>query len=124
MFDGKLQVDLLLLGDLIASRAMAVFSTHSRLVPGRPRKLREVRDASCGARVGVLEQPKCFQVDGGGEWKSEGSPDLRLDRRIKLQFKVGCAPLDSCASGELARSICYWLVADDRFSGRQTLCGA
>ena len=52
-FHEKFQVDSTFLNDLIASHAMDVFSEYSPSILARPKNLKEVRDAFCGASVRV-----------------------------------------------------------------------
>ena len=48
MSAGKLQVDLVFLEDVMALRAMDVFSKYSFLIPVRARSPQEVRSGFCG----------------------------------------------------------------------------
>ena len=56
MFDEKLQVDLSVLDDSVAFRAMDVSFKYSLFFPVRSRNPEEVRDACRGARIGVFGQ--------------------------------------------------------------------
>ena len=87
MFDENLEVDLFLLGDIIALRAMHVLSTYSLLMPVGSKDPRGVSDASCTSRAGVSDRPKSIQMDEGGEWKNEVCTGSRPERRTKLQFQ-------------------------------------
>ena len=77
MFNEKLRPDLAFLGDLIALHAVDVFSKFSLLIPVRSMCHQEVRDAICGAQIGVFVQPKSIQMDEGGGWGNEVWPDFR-----------------------------------------------
>ena len=92
-FNGNLQVDLFLPGDLKALRPMDLYPTHSLSMPARPKNPQEVRDSFRSARVGVFRQPKSVQTGEGGDWKNDVWADLCSGRRTKLQFhEVGARP--------------------------------
>ena len=69
LFNGKLQVNLLLLGNAIALHSMDGFSEYALPVVAPSKNPQEVRHASRGARVGVFGQPKRIHRGEGGEWK-------------------------------------------------------
>ena len=95
MFNGKLQVDLLFLEDIIAVHVIDVFSRRPLLQPVHT-KNSQVWGAFCSSRIGVFGPPTCIQTDEGGEWKNAQQTELRSDRRIKLLFRgVGARPINS-----------------------------
>ena len=59
------------LGDIIALRAMDMFSEFPFLRPVQPKNPREVWDVFCSGRLGMFGPPNSIQVDRGGEWKDE-----------------------------------------------------
>ena len=65
MFNKKLQVDLLFLGDLIVLRSMGVFSKYSILAPVRSKNPLEVWDAFDPCWIGIFGPPEAIQMD---EW--------------------------------------------------------
>ena len=69
MFNERLQIDLLFLGDIIALHIMDVFSKYSILTRVRPKNPQEVWDASLSGWVGVFGAPKRLHLD---EWGRVG----------------------------------------------------
>ena len=86
MYGEKLQVGFLLLGDLISSRVLYVFSEYSVPLPVCPVTPQKVWDFFFGARIGVLGQPTCIRMDVGGEWQNEPRAEFCSLQRLKLQF--------------------------------------
>ena len=125
MFNEKAQVDLPFLGDLVALRAMDMFSKYSLLLPVQPKNPREAWGVFCGGRLGASGPRMRIQMDEGGEWENEVWADLRAERRIKLQFQgVGDHPLlwEGCKAP--ARGICNRFVEDGRFMNKTILSEA
>ena len=67
----KLQADLLFPGDLIALRAMDVFSKYSLLIPVRSEGPPEVWDFISDSRIGVSGQPQSIRTDEGEEGQNK-----------------------------------------------------
>ena len=63
MLNGKLQADLLFLGDIIALHATDVFSKYPLIVPFRMKNPQKVRDAFCILWIGVSGPPMCIRMD-------------------------------------------------------------
>ena len=80
MFNEKLRVDSLSLGDLIALQASGVFSKYSLLIPVRLQNPQAAPRAFCGARIVVFGQPKCRRMEVGGVWGNGASADFCLGR--------------------------------------------
>ena len=70
VFNEKLQMGILLFGDIIAVRATGVPSKYSLRILARARNSQEISDVFCGSRIGVFGPPMCIHMDEGGEWKS------------------------------------------------------
>ena len=81
MFNEKLQANPAFLGDLIAFRAMDVFSKYLLVKPVRSKNPHEVRGVMCNSRVGVFGQPRSIRMDEGGEWKHQVRTDSLLGGR-------------------------------------------
>ena len=121
-FNERVQVDLLFLDDIIAARAMDVFSKYSLLHRVKSKNPQEVRDVFCAGWLGTFGPPKCLQMDEGGERKNEVWADYCTERRIKLLFQgVGAHPWLLGRRNGLARGIYNRLVEDDRFSSEEIL---
>ena len=54
MFNEKVQVDLLFLGDIVALRAMDTYTKNSLLLPVQPKHPQEVWGAFCGGWSGIF----------------------------------------------------------------------
>ena len=107
------------LDDLIALRALVMFSKYSPLLPVQPENPQEAWDAFRGGSLGAIGPPKCLQMDEGGGWKNELRADLRADRRFKLQFQgVGARPWLLERRNEITRRIYNRLFEDDRFPNK------
>ena len=63
MFNEKMQVGLLFLGDIVALRVIDVFSKYSLLIPVISNSPKEVRGAPCAAWIGIVGQPQIIQTD-------------------------------------------------------------
>ena len=79
-FNEKLQIDLLLLGDIVALRVMGASPENSHVIPVRAETPQEVRDASRSSWIGVFGPPFSIQMDEGGEWRNELRAQLRSER--------------------------------------------
>ena len=86
MFNDKVHVEPLYLGDIIALRAMTMFPKYPLLLLGQSKKPVWAWDAFCAGWLGISGPPRCIQMDTGGEWEREIRTDLREERRKKLQF--------------------------------------
>ena len=75
MFNDRVQVILLVLDDIIALRAMDMFSKYSRPPPVRAENPQEVWDAFCGGWLGTFGSPESIQMGEGGEWQNEMRTD-------------------------------------------------
>ena len=87
MFNEKVQVDLLFLGDSIALRDMDMYFKYSLMLPVHFESNQDVWDAFCGGWLGTFGPPKCIQMDEGGAWKGGIWTDLRAARCIKLRVR-------------------------------------
>ena len=75
-------MDLVFLDDIIAVRAMDVFSKYSLLHPVQTDCPQEVWDVSCAGWLGTFGPRKCVQMDEGGGREYEIQTDFCADRRI------------------------------------------
>ena len=104
--NGKLLVDLVFLDDLIALRAMDVFSEYYLLFSARHKNPQEARGAFSSSWIGIFWQPRSIQMDEEGEWGNEVSADLRPEGRIDPRFQeVGARPCISERRNGLERGI-------------------
>ena len=111
MFNEMAQAGLLFLGDLVALRAMDMFSKNSLILPARSKNPPDVWDSSRGGWLGTFGPPKCLQMDERGDWKNEIWTDLRAELRIKLQFQgVGAHPWLLGRRNGLARGIFFTVL--------------
>ena len=65
MFNERLQMDLLFLGDIITLHIMDVFSKYSMLTRVRSKNPQEVWDAFLSTWARVFGIPKCLHLDEG-----------------------------------------------------------
>ena len=84
VFNEKLKVDLLLLGDIIAFHFADILSKRSLLASARPKSPQEMRDASANLWIGIFGPPKGTQTDDGRERGNEVWTDFCAERKIKL----------------------------------------
>ena len=68
MFNEKLQAALSFLADIVALRAIDVFSKHSLLIPARSKIHQEVRGAFRSSRIKVFGRPQSIRMDESGRW--------------------------------------------------------
>ena len=73
--------------EIIALRVIDIFSRYSSPLPVQTKNPQDVWDVFCGGWLGIFVLPKSTQTDEAGEWRSEIWPDLRAERRIKLQLQ-------------------------------------
>ena len=71
MFNGTLQVALLLLDDVSVPHVLDGFPKYSLLIPVRTENPQEVWKAFCGSSIGVFGPPLCIQMDEGEKWRNE-----------------------------------------------------
>ena len=62
MFNVELRANPLFLDDIIADRAMAVFSKYSLLIRVCSKNPQEAWGAFCDSRIGVFGLPQCVQI--------------------------------------------------------------
>ena len=111
--------------DATVLHVVDAFSTASPLVPVRSTNPRKVWGVSSSSRIGTFRQPKCVQMDEGGEWKNETWNDLWAERRIKTLFRgAGARPWTLERRNGPAREMYSGLLAGDRYTGRQILSEA
>ena len=70
MFNEKVQVDLLFLGDLVVAHAMDVFSKYSLLHPAQSKNSQEDWGVLGAGWLGTCGPPKCNQMGEGGEGRT------------------------------------------------------
>ena len=70
--------------DIIAARAMDVFSKYSILHQVKSKNPQEAWDVFCAGWLGTFGPPKSIQMDAGGERKNEVRTDYCSERRIEL----------------------------------------
>ena len=66
-YNGKVQVDLPLLGDIIVLHVLDISPRYSHPVPGRSKNSDEVWDAFRASRIAVFGKPRSIQMDEGSD---------------------------------------------------------
>ena len=98
MFNGKLQIELLSLDDIVASHVMDASSKYSPPVPARSKNPQELRGVSSGSWIGIFGPPKCIQTEEWAKRRNGVRANSCSGRRIKFLFQGrarACGYLDA-----------------------------
>ena len=104
------------LGDVIAFRAMDIYSEYSLLARASSKNPMEVWGAVAESWIPVFGPPRTIQADAGGTWKNETWADFCTERNIRPRFQgQGGHPWLFERRNGLALGIYDRPAADDRF---------